>query len=539
MSKPRTIFSAFIALSLTISSPAFAANVLLITAKSSPSSSETLVKNRLAGKGFSVTTVYEKKVTASSASGQDLVIISDSIKTTRPTKLFRNSKIPVISFEPHQFYKLGMTHPASASGSAQKQLYLSIKNASSPLAASLTGTVKIASKSAKISWGSPRKGALGIATIKGSSKRYGVFAYETGAAMAGLRAPARRIGLFLSATAMRLLTAQAWALFDAAVTWAVEPVIPPSPAGFRSIVFYNARPYTVWVGGSGAIPQCDTCGARTTMTGEATGFVLPAQSYKIITVPANLQSANWWARTGCTTVNGQFRCDTGDCGSAVFGFNVMCNGGTKAPPVNSFEVTFNPSTGYLGAVTDTYDATNVDGFTGGMRIEPLAGRYKKVSPWTADPKYNCGAAVDSGFDMNKCPPELTSADGKYCWSICQAVMTAVQRDRFPLLQQFYADVNTRDLVCCACDCGPDCGCESAQCKYGCSPYAQPLSPWGVCRVENWPTPDAAWCASHGVTTCTYPGIFKSQVPDAYSWQFNDRESTFQCADADYKITFLP
>lgn len=32
-------------------------------------------------------------------------------------------------------------------------------------------------------------------------------------------------------------------------------------------------------------------------------------------------------------------------------------------------------------------------------------------------------------------------------------------------------------------------------------------------------------------------LFKRQCPHAYSWQFDDLASTYQCVDADYTITF--
>ena len=36
----------------------------------------------------------------------------------------------------------------------------------------------------------------------------------------------------------------------------------------------------------------------------------------------------------------------------------------------------------------------------------------------------------------------------------------------------------------------------------------------------------------------YASVFNKQCPQAYSWQFNDDQSTYQCRKADYKIQFL-
>jgi len=43
----------------------------------------------------------------------------------------------------------------------------------------------------------------------------------------------------------------------------------------------------------------------------------------------------------------------------------------------------------------------------------------------------------------------------------------------------------------------------------------------------------------GSSECSYAKVFSKQCPQAYSWQFNDQESTFQCINPDYKITFCP
>src|SRR5262249_23918269 len=47
-----------------------------------------------------------------------------------------------------------------------------------------------------------------------------VFGYEKGAAMFGLSAPARRVGLFLNDTTAAALASNGWRLFDAVVGWA-------------------------------------------------------------------------------------------------------------------------------------------------------------------------------------------------------------------------------------------------------------------------------------------------------------------------------
>jgi len=58
-----------------------------------------------------------------------------------------------------------------------------------------------------------------VATFPGFPDQATVFAYERGAEMKSLVAPARRVGFFVRDTGAVSLTQEDWALFDAAVRW--------------------------------------------------------------------------------------------------------------------------------------------------------------------------------------------------------------------------------------------------------------------------------------------------------------------------------
>ena len=90
----------------------------------------------------------------------------------------------------------------------------------SPLAAGLTGRVAVTTAASSFTWGRPGAGAVVVARQVGTTGHATVFGYERGAAMVGLTAPARRVGLFLSDSTPSRLTSQGWTLFDAAVRWA-------------------------------------------------------------------------------------------------------------------------------------------------------------------------------------------------------------------------------------------------------------------------------------------------------------------------------
>ena len=89
----------------------------------------------------------------------------------------------------------------------------------STLAAGLTGTVAVSTAADTLPQGNPGAAAVIVARLPGTTTASD-FAYDTGAAMPGLAAPARRVGLFLGDNTAAIFTANGWALFDAAVTWA-------------------------------------------------------------------------------------------------------------------------------------------------------------------------------------------------------------------------------------------------------------------------------------------------------------------------------
>ena len=96
---------------------------------------------------------------------------------------------------------------------------LSIVRPDHPLAAGLSGTVRVAAAPDRCSWGRARADAVKIAIVEGDDARAAIFAYDRGSAMPGGIAPARRLSLFLFDHTAGTLTPEGWALFDAGVEW--------------------------------------------------------------------------------------------------------------------------------------------------------------------------------------------------------------------------------------------------------------------------------------------------------------------------------
>jgi hypothetical protein len=255
----------------------------------------------------------------------------------------------------------------------------------------------------------------------------------------------------------------------------------------------------------------------------------------------------FWPRTGCRWVwdtismNGvdvnvtKFRCDTGDCGSILNMYGVQCQMVSGLPPATLAEFSLSASG------NDFYDLSNVDGYNVGMKIAP----YNYESANIEDPNYDCGAP-GCVMDTSRCPAELKVVDTvgvTHCLSICQAIYNERQRARFPRLQELWTEQTERglmrDLLCCTCGVGGGL-CESlgSPCTYGCSPFVNSYSDaaYTTRKCEHIPgTYLPKWPkASNGEN---YASVFNKQCPEAYSWQFNDDQSTYQCRRADYKVSF--
>jgi len=296
--------------------------------------------------------------------------------------------------------------------------------------------------------------------------------------------------------------------------------------GTRNIEVVNQCAFPVWIGVQG---DPNISGFKTE-AGQAVSFP----------VSHTINSARVWARTGCTrNERGHLVCTTGDCPLPASWYNdqndgTECKGIGGLSPASLAEFTLGGSN-----MNDFYDLSLVDGFSVPVSMRPE--NFTKTPALGQDDKFNCGAPSCPAFDFSKCPPELRRVDSNghvyACMSICAAVHDEGQRSQHPILQNIFEskDPHTgfpmKNLVCCACGEGTG-GCADANSQFCCSPHnlPSPNEKGGKCHVEHWPL------ASDGQK---YDEVFKNQCPEAYSWQFDDHQSTYQCVGADYIITFCP
>jgi hypothetical protein len=172
--------------------------------------------------GNEVTVRSAAAVQATDATGKDLVIISESAESVQVNTKLRDVTVPVVMWEGWLQDDFQMTGPTANVdyGENLRQQSLRIVNPNHPLAAGFTGVVTtVTNDRNKFHWGHPNANATIVAVDVANGQNAMIYAYEAGAAMVGLTAPARRIFIH-NATGPNLSTA-GWRLFDTAVTWAV------------------------------------------------------------------------------------------------------------------------------------------------------------------------------------------------------------------------------------------------------------------------------------------------------------------------------
>lgn len=199
---------------------------------------DTPLVTHLTSLGYTVVVRTDKEVLATDAVGKNLVIISESVLSTNVNTKLRNVAVPLLTWEGWVLDDLQMTGPVAYTdyGEVLTETKIHIVDPSHPLAAGLSGDVQTVGINDQVNnkfhWGVPSQAAHIVANEIGSPNHAYIFAYEVGAQMVGMIAPARRIGI-QNATGPYLTTA-GWAIFDAAVNWAIDcsanPTATPPPS---------------------------------------------------------------------------------------------------------------------------------------------------------------------------------------------------------------------------------------------------------------------------------------------------------------------
>src|SRR5712691_9755984 len=182
---------------------------------------DAALSRRLELLGYQVVVRGGAYAKAADARGKALVFISSTVNAPEVQDTFCEVHVPVVVAEPMLFDDMGMVETMQDQGRISGQRHIKIPHSHHPMAAELAGTVTISKEVTGLAWGKPLPEALSIATLPDEDDKAVIFGYESGVAMDGWNAPARRVAFFLDDDAAEHLTPEGWALFDAAIDWAV------------------------------------------------------------------------------------------------------------------------------------------------------------------------------------------------------------------------------------------------------------------------------------------------------------------------------
>jgi hypothetical protein len=184
---------------------------------------DTAIAQRMSERGLDVQPVDDGELQLFNPAGLALVFVSKTAATNSVGSRFRDTPVPVILCESLLYDDMGMVDASSTSTRGTLASVRSVRVVGGQLSGlnpGLSGTVVISTIDVELGWGVPAQTAVRVATLPESFEAT-LFGYEAGVRMAGVTAPARRVGLFLSTTAAAHLTPDGWRLFDASITWAL------------------------------------------------------------------------------------------------------------------------------------------------------------------------------------------------------------------------------------------------------------------------------------------------------------------------------
>jgi Thaumatin family len=370
-------------------------------------------------------------------------------------------------------------------------------------------------------------------------------------------------------------------------------------------------PADATVSGSGAActtngdcPASEFCYTLTNkciaLPADGNGWELTDATPREVCVPTPWQG-RFWPRSACAFSSGKCAagvecCQTGNClGEDNKTFSFACRL-SAVPPATLAEAALLEFPGQ-----DTYDVSNVDGFSRPVEISPTPGTYDATQPagtfyepWCGRPgcPSDCGAtaACPWKLDVTVCPEQMRFVVPQTCATKADCPTAA-------------SDCNKAGICTCATDadcsdgqvcgtspldggsrtCGPYAGCYSAAKACGAAPTlgapldcAQHTALYGCtgavyggscytagasndcCGCASWSPPDtcaggasnAAW-VKLAETDALPPSpvgfakTFHDACPTAYSFPYDDKVSTFNCKglsaekQAGYTITFCP
>ncbi len=195
---------------------------LLVVPRLDLDPSTQAIRLRLERLGFDVRPLQPSTGLLFEARSARLMAVGTGIPATALDRRLRALPIPIVAWNSAAFEALAMTGACSTGHCGQAAVTAVVVEAQNHILSGRLGGDASLAFTPGINFGVPEKGAIRVASIPGDAKKLAVFAYETHATTLDGPAPARRVGLFMTANTALQMEPAGWRLFDVAVAWAVS-----------------------------------------------------------------------------------------------------------------------------------------------------------------------------------------------------------------------------------------------------------------------------------------------------------------------------
>jgi hypothetical protein len=206
---------------VTVSNNSAGVVVFVVSDPAALQSGEDAIVTQLEGLGYAVSVVDDGAVTAQTASGSALVIISSSVNANLVNAKLADATEPIWVAKPWLLDDMGMTGTvANTDYGTVLDDTVTVADPGHPLAAGYTGDVTVTTWNRTMSFGVPGPGADVVGTTAGEPT---LFVYPAGATLAnGSTAVGCRIHYSIFADAPVRFSTDGWALFDNVVAYAAN-----------------------------------------------------------------------------------------------------------------------------------------------------------------------------------------------------------------------------------------------------------------------------------------------------------------------------
>ena len=216
------------------------ANVAFVSSSSAGAPKDQPAIDRLQAMGHIVTVVDDNALPgAVTGPSYDLIVMSSSVAPATVGNKLTNVDIPIVTWEGKLFDELKLSSTGAETSGAQTKV--AIVDPGHPVAAGFSGVITILDTAKPINKaGTPGPGVVVVAsTIQGQGT---ILAADVGVDLVGgLDAPARRVTLPWNVDGPNATNANGWALFDAAVEWAMNAPLPPASVTVSDLVIVEGN----------------------------------------------------------------------------------------------------------------------------------------------------------------------------------------------------------------------------------------------------------------------------------------------------------